>query len=94
MTADDPRSLIQAACWALFSPGQVVELRILGIGRRAGHTASGWFSDYGALCEAALRYESQRVPEGIYVTLNPVHEACLARSPNAVREWVKTTTSD
>jgi len=94
MADQEPRSLIQAACWALFAPGQVVELRILGIGRRAGHTASGWFNDYAALCEAALRYESQRAPEGVYVTLNPVHEACLARSPNAVREWVKTTTSD
>lgn len=92
--ADEPRLLIQAACKALFAPSQVAELRILAIGRRAGHTASGWFSDYDALADAALRYESQRSPEGLYVTLNPVHEACLARSPNATKEWVKTTTSD
>ena len=37
MADQEPRSLIQAACWALFAPGQVVEHRP----QRGGHVTAG-----------------------------------------------------
>jgi P4 family phage/plasmid primase-like protien len=80
-------------CRALFHPGQVAELRALGINDREGHTAAGWFDDFNLLAKAALRAEEQK-SEGIYVTLNPANPACLARSPNKLKPFIRVTTSD
>ena len=95
---------IHRTCEALFEPGQVAELRILGVDGRRTRTDAGWFDDWDALAAAALRYESRTRPDGlpnrlaenhgIYVTLNPLHEACLARGANKVIEWASQTTSD
>lgn len=87
------RESILRACHALFSPSQVVELRALCVSGRDGHTAAGWYDDFNLLAIHAEGVE-RRQPEGIYVTLNPVHEGCLARSPNALKDYQKTTTSD
>lgn len=94
-----PRDLILSACRALFAPDQVVELRILGINRSAGRpkgNAAGWFNDLEALANEAARWDARSPgePEGVYTTLNLMHEGCLARSPNKVTEWQKVTTSD
>lgn len=89
-----PKTMILQACRALFAPVQVVELRVLGIGSRDNHPASGWFSDFERLAECAANIETHGKPDGIYVTLNPVNSACMARSPNELRDYMKVTTSD
>lgn len=93
------RESIMLACAALFPAGQVTELRILevdmGRGRQKGN-AAGWFNDHVRLAEAAIGYDVRipNGPAGIYITINPVNEACLARSANKVRDFQKVTTSD
>lgn len=88
-----PREMILRTCRALFEPGQVAELRVIGAGNRDGNIAAGWFNDFDAIAAAALR-EEQRGAEGLYVTLNPVNRACFARSPNEAKPYQKTTTKD
>jgi hypothetical protein len=75
----------------LFDPADVVELRALDC-PRGNSTTSGYFDDFDKLAEAALSL-SGRCP-GVYVTLNPVNPALLARSANEVRPWAKETTKD
>ena len=53
---------------------------------------SGYFTDAAELSAAAVRYSGQG--QGIYVTLNPVAPALLARAANHVVTWAKHTTSD
>jgi len=84
---------IRQACDALFSPGQVVELRVLGINHKDGANASGWFNDFDKLTECAVRYDAKN-PLGIYTTLGEVHAGCIARSNNQIQERTKVTTSD
>lgn len=74
----------------LLEPGQVAELRILNAGK--DHTVSGYFSDPAALAEAAARWDG-RAP-GVYITLNPVNPALLARANNRVVTRAATTTAD
>ena len=92
-TVSQPRDLILQSCAALFAPGQVTELRVLGVDSRDGKTGAGWFNGWDKLADAALKYESRK-PAGIYVTLNPLHTGCLARSANATKDWQKLTSSD
>lgn len=83
-------ALIRHALSILTQPGQTVELRIPGMqGKR---TDSGYFNDLDKLAEAAANYDNRA--EGIYITVNPVHPALLARSSNHVKEYAKQTTSD
>lgn len=82
--------IIRHALEVVTQPGQTVELRIPGIqGKR---TDSGYFNDLDKLAVAAADYESRA--EGVYITLNPVQPALLARSANRVREYAKQTTAD
>lgn len=74
----------------LMHRGAVHELRLPKAGR-AG-TVSGYYDDVGALARDAARC-SGRVP-GVYLTLNPVSPALLARSPNRLTERAEQTTSD
>jgi hypothetical protein len=70
----------------LTEPGQVVELRALGVstpGYHRPHTVSGYFDDMEKLAEAAARLQTAR---GIYITLNRVNPALLARAVNRVRD--------
>ena len=74
----------------LAEPGQVIELRIPGVqGKR---TDSGYFTDPEKLARAAVTYIGRA--EGIYITLNPLNPALLARSSNRITEYAKTTTGD
>ncbi|MEP7288644.1 MAG: phage/plasmid primase, P4 family [Chloroflexota bacterium] len=83
-------ALIRRTLSILAQPGQTVELRIPGLqGKR---TDSGYFNDFDKLASAAVEYENRA--EGIYITVNPVHSALLARSSNRVRDYAKQTTSD
>jgi hypothetical protein len=75
----------------LADPGQVVELRMLEVqsqGRRFPATVSGYFDDLEHLVKAAAEYWSYA--KGVYVTINPVHPALLARASNRLRTVGKT----
>ena len=64
----------------LFGTGQVVELRAL-----FGDTiASGYYDDMAQLASDAEKVEGAN-PQGIYVTLNELDPALLARSSNRIR---------
>jgi P4 family phage/plasmid primase-like protien len=76
----------------LLEDGQVVELRVLGVDGRQTRTDSGYFDNLDDLARYAAVY-SGRAP-GIYITLNPVNPALLARAANRVKEYARTTTSD
>ncbi len=65
----------------LLAPGGVAELRALG---RDGRVASGYFDDYTALADATGPLDTAGDYRGIYVTLNPVAPALLARRANRV----------
>ena len=70
----------------LMEPAQVVELRALDVSTpdyRRPHTVSGYFDDMAKLADAALKL---RQAKGLYVTLNPVNPALLARAANRVRD--------
>lgn len=69
--------------------GSVYELRAPR-GRQG--TISGYFDNAADLYKAASTYDGQ-VP-GLYVTLNPVNPALLARAKNRLQPNAKTTTSD
>jgi hypothetical protein len=75
----------------LFQPGQVVEVRILHH-PRANSTTAGYFDDHDKAAAAAARY-SGKCP-GVYVTLNEINPALLARINNRMEEYAKQTTSD
>jgi hypothetical protein len=93
MTADhrpaDPAE-IRRALALLVEPGAVVELRIPDAGRDG--VVSGYFDDLDALIRAAVAW-SGKAP-GVYITLNPIPSALLARARNRVRSRAKQTTSD
>lgn len=69
----------------LFAEKQVVELRVLGAvtpSYRPPHTESGYFTDFRKLVEAAAKI---REAKGVYITLNSVEPALLARADNRLR---------
>jgi Protein of unknown function (DUF3987) len=79
------QSAILEALTLLMEPGGVVELRALDVSTptyRRPHTVSGYFDDRAKLAEAAA---SLRGAKGIYITLNPVNPALLARAANRLR---------
>lgn len=75
----------------LTEPGQVVELRVLGIHGKK-RTDSGYFDQPGKLANAAAAYDGKA--EGLYFTLNPVNRALIARANNRVKDYAEHTTSD
>lgn len=86
---------IIASCEALFEKGQVVELRVLGIhgANNFKYNAAGWFNDWEKLAKATEKIEAKN-PDGIYVTLNPLHPACIARASNELIDRIRETSSD
>src|SRR3954451_18897234 len=86
-----PRSEILAALRVLYCPGQVIELRVPHYPQNNATTA-GYFDDADALAKCAHDL-SGRAP-GVYVTLNEINPALLARVCNRVERYVKQTTGD
>ena len=83
----------RAHCERLFSqPGTVVELRALGVQGVFGGVESGYFDNADDLIAVAARLDGRA--EGIYVTINPVHSALLARRKNRTEQRPKATTAD
>jgi putative DNA primase/helicase len=69
--------------------GGLVEARILAA-PRAG-TVSGYFDDLDALAKALGRWDGRGL---LYVTLNPVNPALLARAVNRLKPFAKEATAD
>ena len=86
---------VVASCRALFDQGQVTELRVLELKGSSGYryNAAGWFNDWDRLASEVFRI-TKKEPSGIYVTINPVNQACIARTENELVERIKETTSD
>lgn len=80
---------IRRALTVLYQPGQVVELRALGVG---GRTVAGYFDDHTKLAEAAARLSGNAT--GVYVVLNEFTPALLARFANRLTTGPKTLTQD
>lgn len=80
---------IQSAVELLFQPGVVVEIRAF----KGRETVSGYFDD-----RALLAYEAGKLEDrgySVYVTLNEINPALLARASNRARKVYKEpTTSD
>ena len=85
----DP-AVIRRALALFVEPGAVVELRIFDTPRDG--TVSGYFDDLDALVQAAVAW-SGKAP-GVYITMNRLDPALLARARNRVRFRAKQTTSD
>ena len=86
------QSSINQALNLLIPKNAVVELRIPNVPRQG--TVSGYFNDMNKLVEEASRW-SGRAP-GIYITINEVNPALLARAVNRARALGKNdkSTSD
>jgi biotin operon repressor len=84
--ADTPTDLERFVS-VLWRPGDVHEVRIPTPGR----TDSGYFDDPDALVAAVAAVDGRH---NVYVTVNPVDPALLARAANRIRARVRTTTSD
>jgi hypothetical protein len=96
---DSPAALIRDALRVLFpQPGQVVELRAPkcpnGPNGRYKSTASGYFDDHKQLAEYAETLDVHNKPPGIYITINELDPALLARRTNRLEFGVDTTTAD
>lgn len=86
--------MIHRAIAMLAPPGGVFEIRALNVpGYGKPSTWAGYFNDRSkaAHCVYAL---DRKKPGGIYLVLNEINPALLARSPNIMTENPKATTSD
>jgi hypothetical protein len=79
---------IRRAIGILFEPGDVVELRAL----KDRATASGYFDEPDELVSQATKLEDRGF--AVYVTLNSVEPALLARAANRIKHYPKVTTTD
>lgn len=71
----------------IWRPGDVREIRVPTPGR----TDSGYFNDVAALIDAVSRYDGR---DNVYITINPVDPALLARAANRIKQRARATTSD
>lgn len=99
MSETNPLTLATEAIQALFVPGQVVEVRVLGTrpGKR-GTLAAGYYDDFNLLAKAVVdcseRKRNNHVVEGVYYTLNPCLPDLMARYANRIQADAGLTTSD
>jgi hypothetical protein len=89
-TASPTVQAIRESAAVLFTPGQVVEVRVPNY-PRCKTTTSGYFDDLDALARAAAGFSGRA---SVYCTLNPVNPALLARACNRMREYAPATTGD
>ena len=89
MTKERRVAAISKALKVLFDEDAVLELRVLKTSRG---TVSGYFSDRTLLAEEAASLSGSA--PGVYVTLNPVRRALLARTANRTVAYAERTTTD
>lgn len=87
-----------AAFFRILHPeGGVFEIRSINCPDRRGGTytgtASGYFIDAATAAKSVIKIESLH-PPAVYVTLNPVEPALLARAVNRIAPRAKTTSLD
>ena len=90
---DTPRvsvGAIQRFVELLWRSGDVREIRVPKH-NKYGHTASGYFDSPEALTEAAVKWDGRA---NVYVSLNPVAPALLARANNRILDKAEHTTAD
>lgn len=85
---DENTTEILRAVKALRRPGEVAEIRAFS---NRG-TTSGYFDDFRELARCAAELDDKGYQ--VYVTLNPVLPALLARSDNRVKTHLRATTTD
>jgi hypothetical protein len=85
---DEKTAEIRRTVQVLRRPGEVAEVRAF----RDGKTTGGYFDDLGELARCAASLDDRGYQ--VYVTLNPVQPALLARSENALRTGVRSATTD
>src|SRR5579871_4532329 len=89
LMSEEMHAQIVRAWEVLFQPDQIVELRAPKAGRNK--TISGYFDNADALIKAVLPWDGK---VNLYVTLNPINPALLARSTNKAKSYAETTTAD
>lgn len=89
MTSPINIEAIRKTWTTLFQEHDVVEFRALKAGRYK--TVSGYFNELTALIKAV---EAWAEVTTVYVTLNPVNQALLARCANRAKPYAETTVSD
>jgi hypothetical protein len=85
------RTEIERAISHLFSPGDVVEVRIPKT--RAG-TVVGYFDSQSLLAEAVHQADLKYRASGVYYVLNRINPALLGRAYNRLKEHAEYTTAD
>lgn len=78
----------------LHSPGDVFEIRVLGVQGNKKHTSSGMFNDVGKAATCATSLDTRQSPRGVYVTVNPLKPAILARAANRIQDRADSTAGD
>ena len=90
MSGTYDRGSVAAALRVLHAPGDFFEVRILKTGRTK--TVSGYFDDPEKAAAEIAKWDGKA--PGVYVTINPVDPALLARAANRLQPYAETTTSD
>ena len=83
----DNSDMIITALKLLYQPGDVFEIRVLDAerpGYRRPHVESGYF-DYEHIADVPQTVAEITTAMGVYVTMNPVNPALLARSANRLK---------
>lgn len=83
---------IKEALAVMADPGQILEVRLIGVDGRKNRVDSGYFDDFEQLARVIPSYTSRA--EGIYITLNQINPALLARAANRIKTWSNLTTAD
>jgi hypothetical protein len=85
---------IRRAFNLLTVPGGVVEIRGVKVpGQGKPHIVGGYFTDLDKAAQAAATLDTRKAG-GVYIVLNEIDPALLARSPNQLTEYLDPTTSD
>jgi hypothetical protein len=87
-------AMIRQALDLLVKPGGVAEIRALKIpGRGKPYTSAGYFLDLDQAAKAAAALDKRKAG-GVYVVLNEVNPALLARSPDEATDHLDPLTGD
>lgn len=100
MTSSATQSDVRRVLELLYQPGDVFEVRAPNCrdrgNARYAYTCSGYFT--GALLDPAVsaieQLDQAAIAPGIYVTLNPVAPALLARAANRIQPRARETSQD
>jgi P4 family phage/plasmid primase-like protien len=85
-------ALIATDLVQIVEPGQVFEVRIIGIDDNSKRIDAGYFDDIEQAAKAIAKYDGRA--EGIYIVSNEMNPALLARAANRIKTYLKSTTSD